>query len=140
MPGEPEEPIVVIIPAYNEAPVIAPVVGKLIKHNYVVIVVDDGSTDRTGEAAALAGARVLTHPVNLGQGAALQTGIEFALRHGAGFIVTFDADGQHQAADIARLIEALQRDNADFALGSRFRGASVGIPFSRRMLLKAAVW
>jgi glycosyltransferase involved in cell wall biosynthesis len=140
MRGEPEASIAVVVPAYNEAPVIASVIAKLIKRNYNVIIVDDGSTDRTGDLAAQAGARVLTHPVNLGQGAALQTGIEFALRRGADYIVTFDADGQHQAADIARLVEALQGHDADFALGSRFLGASVGIPSSRRMLLKAAVW
>jgi polyprenyl-phospho-N-acetylgalactosaminyl synthase len=132
--------IVVVVPAYNEAPIIASVIANLIKLNYDVVIVDDGSTDRTGKVAALAGARVLTHPVNLGQGAALQTGIEFALRVGADYIVTFDADGQHQAADIARLIEALQRHNVDFALGSRFLGASAGIPLSRQILLKAAVW
>jgi glycosyltransferase involved in cell wall biosynthesis len=132
--------ILVVVPAYNEAPIIASVISKLVQGNYSIIIVDDGSTDRTGELAKLAGARVLTHPVNLGQGAALQTGIEFALQQGADYIVTFDADGQHQAADIARLVEALQRHDADFALGSRFIGASVGIPLSRRMLLKAAVW
>ena len=143
MRGESAASISVVVPAYNEAPVIATVFAKLIKGNCSncnVIIVDDGSTDRTGELAALAGARVLTHPVNLGQGAALQTGIEFALQQGADYIVTFDADGQHQAADIARLVDALQRHDADFALGSRFLGASVGIPSSRRILLKAAVW
>jgi glycosyltransferase involved in cell wall biosynthesis len=138
--GEREASIWVVIPAYNEAPVIAPVITQLIKLNYAVIIVDDGSTDRTGQVAALAGARVVTHPFNLGQGAALQTGIKFALRQGADYIITFDGDGQHQAADIARLVEALPLHDADFALGSRFLGASVGIPSSRRMLLKAAVW
>jgi polyprenyl-phospho-N-acetylgalactosaminyl synthase len=140
MRDQPEASISVIVPAYNEAMVIASVIAGLTKLNYNVILVDDGSSDRTGEVAALAGARVLTHPVNLGQGAALQTGIEFALRHSAKYIVTFDADGQHRAADIVRLVEALQRHDADFALGSRFLEASVGIPFSRRMLLTAAVW
>jgi glycosyltransferase involved in cell wall biosynthesis len=131
--------ISVVVPAYNEGPVIASVISKLLKRNYSVITVDDGSTDRTGEFAVLAGARVLTHAVNLGQGAALQTGIEFALREGADYIVTFDADGQHHAADIPSLVDALQRHEADFALGSRFLRASIGIPPSRRMLLKAAV-
>ena len=140
MRGDPKASIAVVVAAYNEATVIASVIAKLIKFNYDVIIVDDGSTDRTGKIAAMAGARVLTHPVNLGQGAALQTGIEFALREGADYIVTFDADGQHQAADIARLIKALQGYDADFALGSRFLRASAGIPLSRRILLKAAVW
>jgi glycosyltransferase involved in cell wall biosynthesis len=140
MRGQNKASIVVVVPAYNEAPVIASVIANLIKLNYDVVIVDDGSTDRTGKVAALAGARVLTHPVNLGQGAALQTGIEFALRVGADYIVTFDADGQHHAADIARLIGALQGCDAEFALGSRFLRASAGIPLSRRILLKAAVW
>src|SRR5436190_19240941 len=138
MRGEREASIWVVVPAYSEAPVIAPVITQLIKLNYSVLIVDDGSTDWSGQIAALAGARVVTHPVNLGQGAALQTGIKFALRQGADYIVTFDADGQHQAADIARLVEALPLHDADFALGSRFLGASIGIPPSRRILLKAA--
>ena len=66
---------------------------------YDVVVVDDGSSDRTRDLAAAAGAVVLRHPINLGQGAALQTGIEFALRQGADVVVTFDADGQHRVAD-----------------------------------------
>jgi len=118
-PEELKTSIWVVVAAYNEASVIASVIANLIRCNYNVIVVDDGSTDQTGKVAALAGARVLTHPINLGQGAALQTGIEYALRQDADYIVTFDADGQHRAADIAHLIDALQRDNADFALGSR---------------------
>jgi polyprenyl-phospho-N-acetylgalactosaminyl synthase len=140
MLGEPKARILVVVPAYNEASIIASVIASLIKLDYNVVIVDDGSTDRTGKIATLSGAQVLAHPINLGQGAALQTGIEFALRAGADYIVTFDADGQHQAADIARLIDALQRHNVDFALGSRFLGASAGIPLSRRILLKAAVW
>ena len=78
MRGEREASVWVVVPAYNEASVIAPVISQLIKLNYSVIIVDDGSTDRTGQVAALAGARVVTHPVNLGQGAALQTGLAVA--------------------------------------------------------------
>jgi glycosyltransferase involved in cell wall biosynthesis len=137
MPETLQTSIWVVIAAYNEAPVIAAVLSELVGR-YQVVVVDDGSRDATAEVAAHAGAAVVPHPVNLGQGAALQTGIKFALGEGATHIVTFDADGQHRAADIPRLIEALGQNHADFALGSRFLGASVGMPFSRRMLLKAA--
>jgi glycosyltransferase involved in cell wall biosynthesis len=129
----------VVIAAYNEAPVIASVVADVKRAGYRTVVVDDGSTDATGAIAAMAGGVVVRHPINLGQGAGLQTGIEFALREGADVIVTFDADGQHRAAEIAVLIDALAGQGADFALGSRFLGASRNQPLSRRMLLKAAI-
>jgi len=138
MPGEPDTSIWLIIPAYNEAAVIGRVVADLVKHGYNVAVIDDGSIDETGRRAGAAGAIVVSHPINLGQGAALQTGIQFALRQGADTIVTFDADGQHRTADIDGLIEALTANNADFALGSRFLGGTVAMPLSRRLLLMAA--
>jgi glycosyltransferase involved in cell wall biosynthesis len=81
---------------------------------------------------------VIQHPFNLGQGAALQSGIDLALAHGAAVIVTFDADGQHGVGDISRLAEALGEEKADFVLGSRFLEASSNIPPLRRLLLKAA--
>jgi len=140
MPGEPATSIWLIIPAYNEAAVIGRVVADVIRRGYNVAVIDDGSTDETGRRAGATGAIVVTHPINLGQGAALQTGIQFALRRGADTIVTFDADGQHRPADIDSLIGALTTNNADFALGSRFLGAAVAMPPSRRLLLMAATW
>ncbi len=140
MPGEPNTTIWLIIPAYNEAAVIGRVVGDVIRRGYNVAVIDDGSTDETGCRAAAAGAVVVTHPINLGQGAALQTGIRYALRQGADTIVTFDADGQHRAADVDVLTDALASNNADFALGSRFLGGAVAMPLSRRLLLTAATW
>jgi len=128
----------VVVPAYNEARVVAGVVAELKPDAHRIVVVDDGSSDSTAEMAAECGAVVLRHPINLGQGAALQTGIEFALARGAELIVTFDADGQHRTADVARLIDALEAERADFALGSRFLGSAVNIPPLRRMLLRAA--
>src|SRR6478735_6682235 len=128
----------IVIAAYNEAPVIARVVADVKRAGYRALVVDDGSTDATGAVAAEAGGIVVRHSINLGQGAGLQTGIEFALSEGADVIVTFDADGQHRAADIAVLIDALARQGTDFALGSRFLGTSLNQPPARRMLLKAA--
>ncbi|MGZ8321887.1 MAG: glycosyltransferase family 2 protein [Rhodoplanes sp.] len=132
--------VVVVIAAYNEAPVIASVVADVRRASYPAVVVDDGSTDATGEIAARAGAFVVTHPVNLGQGAALQTALDFALAQGADVIVTFDADGQHRAADIAPLIAALAANKADYALGSRFLGGAVNLPRKRRVMLAAATW
>jgi glycosyltransferase involved in cell wall biosynthesis len=140
LPIKPDSSTWVVIAAYNEAPVIALVVSVLVQRGDSVLVIDDGSTDETGSIASAAGALVVTHPINLGQGAALQTGIEFALENGADYIVTFDADGQHRASDIDSLLAALLENKADFALGSRFLGASVAMPFSRRLLLKAATW
>jgi glycosyltransferase involved in cell wall biosynthesis len=128
----------VVIAAYNEASVIARVVNDLRRRQHSIVVVDDGSKDATAQTAREAGATLVQHPVNLGQGAALQTGIEFALGQGADIIVTFDADGQHRAADIPALLEALCVHQADFALGSRFLGGTIALPASRRLLLKAA--
>jgi polyprenyl-phospho-N-acetylgalactosaminyl synthase len=130
--------IAVVIAAYNEAKVIAGVVREVTARGYDVILVDDGSQDGTPAIAREAGARVVVHPVNLGQGAALQTGIELALAHGADFIVTYDADGQHHADDIENLVVALKTQHADFALGNRFMGDAVDMTGSRRLLLQAA--
>ena len=140
MPAGLESAVWLVIPAYNEAAVIGRVVADLVRRRYNVVVVDDGSTDETGRNAAAAGAIIVTHPINLGQGAALQTGIQFALQNCAETIVTFDADGQHRAADIEALIGALRGNDADFALGSRFLGGAIAMPASRRLLLIAATW
>lgn len=130
----------VVIAAYNEATVIADVVAGVRAAGYCVAVVDDGSRDDTGDAAEAAGAIVVRHPINLGQGAALQTGIEFALSQGAATIVTFDGDGQHRVSDIAALAAALTQHNADYALGSRFLGDTLNQPWSRRAMLTLATW
>jgi glycosyltransferase involved in cell wall biosynthesis len=130
----------VVVAAFNEAAVIEPIISDIVRRTYQVVVVDDGSSDSTGQIARSAGAAVVTHPVNLGQGAALQTGIKFALQNGADCIVTFDADGQHRASDIPRLVNALVDHKAFYALGSRFLGRSYGMPLARRVLLHAAVW
>ena len=128
----------VICAAYNEAAMIGRVVSELRRAGYRTVVVDDGSADATGPIAAAAGAHVVTHPLNLGQGAALQTGIDYALSRGAEVLVTFDADGQHRVADIRRLVEALARERAAFALGSRFLGEAQDLPPLRRLILRAA--
>ncbi len=118
----PPETVWIVVPAYNEAKSIGTVVAGLRHAGYGnVCVVNDGSADQTATLALRAGAHVVEHITNLGQGAALQTGIDYALGHGAEIIVcTFDADGQHVAASFADLLELAQRSNADVALGSRF--------------------
>jgi glycosyltransferase involved in cell wall biosynthesis len=139
MPADPAD-VWVVMAAYNEGPVIAEVVSGLRQAGYPTVVVDDGSSDATARRAREAGAIVVEHPINLGQGAGLQTGIEFALAEGAGVIVTFDADGQHRVQDIPTLVAALNTHKADFALGSRFLGETLALPPTRRLLLKAATW
>lgn len=128
-----------VIAAYNEESVIRKVVADVRAVYPNVVVVDDGSEDNSGAEALSAGARLVTHPINLGQGAALQTGITYALRNDAGFIVTFDADGQHRVDDVSAMLDLLQSKNCDVVLGSRFVGTTENIPTMRRLFLKAAI-
>jgi glycosyltransferase involved in cell wall biosynthesis len=127
----------VVIAAYNEAAVIEQVVASVVAEGWNVVVVDDGSRDATRDRAKTGGAIVLRHSINLGQGAALQTGIDYALRRGAQHVITFDADGQHVPADIPTIVTAL-RDH-DVVLGSRFLGTIEGASQRRMVLLRAAV-
>jgi glycosyltransferase involved in cell wall biosynthesis len=129
----------IVVPAYNEAKAIRPVVSSLRAQGYPVVVIDDGSADDTAGAALETGAIVLRHLLNLGQGGALQTGLTFCLESGARYICTFDADGQHRAEDIAPMWERLVTGGFDIVLGSRFLGDARGISLSRTLLLKAAV-
>lgn len=130
----------VVIPAYNEATVIEDTVKGVISKGYKVVVVDDCSSDMTGSRSLCAGAHVCRHMINLGQGAALQTGIEYALRNGAEYIVTFDADGQHDPKDIERVLSPVMDNSVSVTLGSRFiKGSSTdNIPFSKIIILKLA--
>lgn len=128
----------VVIPAFNEARSIAEVVSGVAERGYDPIVVDDGSSDGTYEEARSAGAMVLRHPVNRGYGAALTTGSDWALLQGYEIVVHFDADGQHDVAEIAAVIEPLLTGNADVTIGSRFLGQSHHIPRLRKVLVKAA--
>jgi len=113
----------VIIPAYNEAPNIAAVVGGIRGvHACDVVVIDDGSVDATAVEARRAGAAVLRHPCNLGIGAAVQTGFLYARAHGYDYVLRLDGDGQHDPAFIPRFLEVLSGGGADIVVGSRFLG------------------
>ena len=129
----------VVIPAFNEGPVIDEVVMAVRALYHNVVVVDDCSGDDTGAEALKAGATVLRHPINLGQGAALQTGFRYALSRGADYIVTFDADGQHRPEDIGGLLDTQVKTGADVVLGSRFLGHAENIPRLRRIMLQLAI-
>jgi polyprenyl-phospho-N-acetylgalactosaminyl synthase len=133
----------IVVPAYNEAAVIGEVLAGLEDLPCTVVVVDDGSSDRTRTECVDFPVAVLHHSANLGQGAALQTGITYALTlSGVRYVVTFDADGQHQSGDVVSLMKNLLVGSYDVALGSRFvRAADTrAIPRSRRVLLRCAVW
>lgn len=124
--------ITAILPAFNEEVAIGSVVLRTRLHADRVIVIDDGSTDRTAEVAALAGAEVLRHPQNKGKGAALKTGFEAI--NGTGIIVAMDTDGQHNPADIPKLIEPIIRGEADVVNGSRYlNGNGKNTPLYRRI-------
>lgn len=130
----------IIVPAFNEATVIGEVVAELRTVFGHVVCVDDGSADGTGEIARQAGAFLVRHPINLGQGAAIQTGVEYARKqNGANVFATFDADGQHRVKDVVRMIDRLNQGDVDIVIGTRF-GQQVANrpPFVKRMVLQTA--
>ena len=134
--------VAVVIPLYNEEKVIRKTLLELKnkRPNDAIIVVDDGSKDNSYKQACIKGVYLLRHLVNLGQGAALQTGIDYAKKLGCKYVVTFDADGQHCADDIEKFIEVLRKDEADIVLCSRFLGKAQNIPPLRRYFLRFAAF
>lgn len=129
----------VVIPLYNEATVIADVVQGLLSEFPNVVCIDDGSRDGSGEIARRAGARVVTHPINLGQGAALQTGFDYALERGARFVVTFDADGQHRVEDATAMLQRARAEDLAIVFGSRFLDDRTNPGILKKIVLKTAV-
>lgn len=129
-----------IVPLYNEAAVVGDVILDARKEFAKIVCVNDGSKDDSAEVARRAGAVVVDHPINLGQGAALQTGMTYALRDPAAqYFVTFDSDGQHQVSDAKAMVERLRQGGVDIVLGSRFLGKPIEAGALKRIVLKAAV-
>ncbi|HEX5405435.1 MAG TPA: glycosyltransferase family 2 protein [Pseudonocardiaceae bacterium] len=129
-----------IIPVYNEATVIGDVVRGVLRTFPNVVCVDDGSKDGSAGQIRTSGAHLVQHPINLGQGGALQTGIEYAREQpGAEYFVTFDADGQHQVEDALGMVERLRTEPLDIIVGTRFHGDTSHIPLAKRLVLRTVV-
>ncbi len=131
-----------VIPVYNEGQVVRTVVENVLQHYFYVICVNDCSRDNSAAEIAATDAFLVNHSINMGQGAALQTGIEFArlLPPEVRYVVTFDSDGQHRLEDVAHMLEVIEETQTDFVLGSRFLGTeAVGMTGSKRAILKAAI-
>ncbi len=140
MPSETRD-VWIVVPAFNEAGVIGDVISELRSVFPNVVCVDDGSADDTGDIALRAGAHLVRHPVNIGQGAAIQTGVEYARsRPGAHVFATFDADGQHRVDDVLAMIDRLTTDAADIVIGTRFGPGVSRPPLLKRVVLQTAAW
>lgn len=129
----------IVVPAFNEAGAIGDVIAELRTVFDHVVCVDDGSDDDSGDIALRAGAHLVRHPVNLGQGAAIQTGVEYARRQpGAQVFATFDGDGQHRVKDVVAMVDQLAAGDVDIVMGTRF-GPGVGKPpLLKRLVLRTA--
>ncbi len=129
-----------VVPVYNEAEVIRGVLATALPTFPNIVCVDDGSRDGSADQIRGTGARLVRHPINLGQGAAIQTGVEYARRQpGARYFVTFDADGQHQVDDVRRMVARLRTEPLDIVIGTRFRGNADDVPLVKRLVLRTAV-
>jgi glycosyltransferase involved in cell wall biosynthesis len=132
----------VVIPVYNEGAVVGDVLRELVRTFPHVVCVDDGSSDDSAAVVrSVPGVHLVRHPVNLGQGAALQTGVEYARdQPDAAYFVTFDADGQHRVADAAAMVARLVDEEIDVVLGTRFAGAgTTEVPLVKRFVLRTVV-
>lgn len=130
-----------VVPVYNEGPVLADVVGHAAATFPNIVCVDDGSSDDSVAQIRSSPARLVRHPVNLGQGAAIQTGVEYArAQPGARYFVTFDADGQHRVDDVVAMISRLRAEPLDIVVGTRFaQGRSESVPLLKRIVLRTVV-
>jgi glycosyltransferase involved in cell wall biosynthesis len=130
----------VVVPAFNEGEVIGETIRSVLGQFSNIVVVDDCSSDNTRSIALAAGAHVCSHPINLGQGAALATGIRYARLQDAKAIVTFDADGQHDINDVMDMVKLLVPGQCEIVLGSRFLGTTKNMSARKRLFLKLATF
>lgn len=131
----------VVIPLFNEATVLGEVLAEVQDHFAHVVCVDDASDDASAQIAERAGAVVIRHPFNLGQGAALQTGIRYVLEASdAAYVITFDADGQHRPQDAAEMLARARQDDLAIVFGSRFLDQRTRPGLLKKAVLKTAVW
>lgn len=131
--------VCVIVPCYNEEQVVRKVLQDIKAHFKEIICVDDGSSDNSASEIIISGATLIEHPINLGAGAAIQTGIDYALQDPAVEIfITIDADGQHNINDAVAMVKHLQRHNLDIVFGSRFIGNVESIHPIKKVFLKIA--
>lgn len=131
---------VLVIPVYNEGEVIRSVVEAALRQYSHIVCVNDGSSDNSREEILKTRAYLVDHPINMGQGAALQTGIEFARQLPVDYFVTYDADGQHRLEDVANMLETIKEKKFDIVLGSRFQGKeAVNMPKLKKIILRLAV-
>jgi polyprenyl-phospho-N-acetylgalactosaminyl synthase len=139
--GQTNADVWVVIPVFNEAQVLESVIESVLPVFPNVVCVDDGSRDGSVEAVLRTRAHLVRHPVNLGQGAALQTGLAYArAQPGAQYFITFDADGQHRLEDAAAMLELARSPDVDLVLGTRFGAATAEpVPWIKRVVLKTAV-
>lgn len=124
-----------VIAAYNEAGRIGAVLAELLAIEANVVVIDDCSSDKTSEVCSKFNCSVIRHPINLGQGAALQTGMDYARQMGASIVIHFDADGQMQLKDVPALIEPIINGQAKVTLGSRYLHSGNQVPWSKRLFI-----
>jgi glycosyltransferase involved in cell wall biosynthesis len=148
MASSDRQKLTIVVPAYNEAESIGAMLRRIRTAlddahavQLSILVVDDGSTDATAAVARDAGAdRVLSHPTNLGLGAAVRTGLKAARSSGADVVVKLDADGQHEPTDVLDLIGPILRDEADLVFGNRFAGIEYRMPPIRRLGNRVFTW
>ncbi len=139
VPAPRNDDVAVVVPVYNEAQVVGSVVKGVLEHFSFVVCIDDGSSDGSADQVALAGARLVQHAVNLGAGAAMQTGLDYVLAHPQiRYVITFDADGQHRVEDALAMLAELRTGEVDIVFGSRFLDRRTSMSPARRVVLRLA--